>query len=457
VTNPNRWLAATALCAALWAAAAPAAAATQDAKTHEAKTQEQLAKEDRIAELERKVDALADELEREREARALPEESGLESVFGMGPGASRIYEAGQGLSVGGYAEGAYTAFVSDKTPQDRNRIDLARAVLYVGYKFSDRVLFNSEIEFEHGGTEATASSDEPGSVSVEFAALDFMLRDEANARAGLLLVPMGFINEMHEPPFYFGTHRPEVEQRILPSTWSESGFGLFGHLFSEQVQYKLYAVSSLNAVGFDASGLREGRQGGNDALAENMAFVGRVDFTPGPQLLVGGSLFVGNAGQSQSFGPIGVPATPTTLWEVHGQYRNRGLQVRALFTMAHVGDAQRLSLVLGSGLGGVLDPGEAVASRMLGAYAEIAYDVWQWISPGSQVTLEPFYRYEYVDTQFQMPRGFAPDGTQRNQIHTVGVNFEPIPNVVLKMDYRNRSALTGSSADMVDAGIGLVF
>ena len=99
------------------------------------------------------------------------------------------------------------------------------------------------------------------------AALDFLIRDELNARMGLLLVPMGFLNEVHEPPFYYGVNRPDVERLIIPSTWREGGAGLFGRI-GDMVQYKLYAITSMNAAGFDDSGLRGGRQNGNRALAE---------------------------------------------------------------------------------------------------------------------------------------------------------------------------------------------
>ena len=99
----------------------------------------------------------------------------------------------------------------------------------------------------------------------------------------------------------------------------------------------------------------------------------------------------------------------------------------------------------------------AVAEEMLGAYGEIAYDVWQWLSPGSEMTLEPFYRYEWVDTQQVVPDGYVRDQTLRNQIHTAGMSFKPIPNVVLKADYRNVSAEEGSPADEINLGIGLVF
>src|SRR5690606_29963180 len=111
----------------------------------------------------------------------------------------------------GYGEAKFTGYVSDKGPNDRNRADLERLVLYTGYKFNDWIVFNSEIEFEHASTNANESSS-GGSVAVEFAYLDFFLKEYANGRVGLVLVPMGFINEWHEPVFYYSVNRPEVER-----------------------------------------------------------------------------------------------------------------------------------------------------------------------------------------------------------------------------------------------------
>ena len=251
-----------------------------------AATDQVTAQEDRIAELERTVAILADELERTRRELVVPEDQPLSSQFGLGPAASKIYDLGRGLSVGGYGEGYYRNLVGDEGGE-KNRADLLRMVLYTGYKFTDSILFNSEIEFEHATTGSTKSSS-GGSVSVEFAYLDFLLRDWANIRAGLVLVPMGFINEIHEPVYYFGVNRPEIERQIIPSTWRENGVGVLGTLF-EQVDYQAFVINGFNAEGFDSSGLRGGRQKGNRALAEHLAFVARLDWTPIQQLVVGGS------------------------------------------------------------------------------------------------------------------------------------------------------------------------
>jgi hypothetical protein len=445
-------------CAGLCWVATPAIAQEAD---------EDLAREDRIGALERKVEVLTEELERTRTDMAVPETAELKSVYGLGPGASKIYSITRGLSIGGYTEGFYSAIVDDKRESGaKNRADMLRAVLYAGYKFTDRILYNMEIEFEHATTSSTESSS-GGSVSVEFAALDFLLADWANVRTGLLLVPMGFINEVHEPPFFYGVNRPEVERTIIPSTWRENGVGLFGEL-AEQIDYKLYVVNGFNAEGFSPSGLRGGRQQGNRVLAEHLAFIGRLDWTPLPELLLGGSVYVGNSGQDQDFTvdagmgefEAGLPDALTTIWEVHGQFEKRGLHLRALFTMAHIDDARDLSRVLGpEDMGGIgqLGDGEAVAKQMLGLYGEIAYDVLQWLAPSSDMTLEPFFRFEYLDTQNRMPSGYSADERRKVEIYTAGLSFKPIRNVVIKVDYRNRRPEEGALGDEINAGFGLVF
>jgi len=423
----------------------------------------QLEQEDRIAELERTVKVLADELERTRADVSVPEEEELEAKFGLGPAASKIFGAARGLSLGGYAEGNYQAIVNDANGE-KNRTDMYRVVMYMGYKFNESIVFNSEVEFEHATTEATATSG-PGGVSVEFATLDYFWRPEANARAGLVLVPMGFLNEVHEPPYFYGVFRPLVERYLIPTTWSENGVGIFGEI-AEQIDYALYVTNGLNAKGYQASGIRDGRQKGNEALAEDPAFTGRVDWTPLPGLLVGVSAFVGNAGQDQSFevtglpDPVKLPSTLTALWDLHAQYEWQGLRLRGLFTMTHIDDAGSLTLALrpeDQGGIGMIGDTEAIATDLIGGYAEVGYNVLQWILPESGATVEPFFRFEYLDTQWNMPSGFSSDDANELQVYTVGLQYRPIPNVVLKADYRNVTADAGSAPDEINLGIGLAF
>jgi hypothetical protein len=232
--------------------------------------QQQLAVQDsaQLAQLRRQIEALTREIEELRlgEEVVVAADTGL---YGFGPAASKVYRTTQGVSIGGYGEALYENFsdlTEDGNPSGKtDQIDFLRAVFYFGYKFNDRLLFNSEIELEH------ASTSQSGSVSVEFAYLDYRATNLLGVRGGLVLIPMGFINELHEPPTFLGTERPETEQRIIPTTWRENGVGVFGE--AGGFVYRGYLVNGLDAVGggsskaagFSAAGLRGGRQKGSKA------------------------------------------------------------------------------------------------------------------------------------------------------------------------------------------------
>lgn len=217
----------------------------------------------RIIALEQKVEALTQEMKHTQLGDVFIKPT--ESIHGMGASASKIYQTTEGVSIGGYGEALYQNFDGDKSSQ----ADFLRAVLYFGHKFNDQWLLNTEIEFEH------ASTGEDGSVSVEFAYLDYLMKDALNLRVGLVLIPMGFVNELHEPNAFLSARRTDIESTIIPSTWRENGVGLFGN--AGNVSYKAYIVNGLDAKDFSASGLRGGRQKGSKALAEDLAVVGRVD------------------------------------------------------------------------------------------------------------------------------------------------------------------------------------
>lgn len=397
-----------------------------------------------VKKLERKTDVLSQEVEKLRTNLAIPEEAKYKSAYGLGPAASKIYQVGKGLSIGGYGEANYQANVGDKASNVDN-VDMERLVLYAGYKFTDNILFNSEIEFEHATT--GEGDEEKGEVSVEFAALDFFIDPIANIRAGLVLMPMGFINQIHEPPFFFGNQRPEVERRIIPSTWREVGVGLFGQITPE-LTYTTYVVNGLNAEEFSSDGIREGRGGGSQAKAENFAYVGRMDYMPSelPGVTVGGSAYVGNAGQNQTFAGQN-PDVFTQLYEAHAQWKYRGLEWRALGSWGHINNADLLSAA----------KGETIGSENYGWYTEIGYDIMPHLIKDTAQYLAPFFRFEKMDTIAETPNGFADDLSQDREIYQFGLQYKPIPNVVIKADYRNRSAKQGALPDDFNLGFGFIF
>jgi hypothetical protein len=427
------------LTAVLWLA--PAAGA-EEASTR-ARSERKLAQEDEIEELRRQLGVVVEELDRLRTELAVPEEPELKSTYGLGPAASKVYGARQRLSIGGYAEAVYRNRIGDAEGDGEDFADFIRMVLYFGYKFSDRIVFNSELEFEH------ASTGEEGSVSVEFATLDFLMRPELNVRAGLLLIPMGFLNEIHEPPFYYGTQRPEPERRIIPTTWRENGVGIFGN-FGETLSYRAYVVNGFDASGFSSAGLRGGRQKGSEATAEDLSVVARLDFDPAPGLRFGGSFYIGDSGQDDEEG-LGLPDTRTTIWELHGEYRRENLHLRALYTQARVREAADLSSALG------LASDQPVAEQMIGGYVEVAWNLMPFVAPGSARSLTPFFRFEYLDTQHRVPSGFSRDRSEPRRLFIPGIQYKPHPNVVLKLDYRNIDTWGGNAADELNLGFGLAF
>jgi hypothetical protein len=406
-----------------------------------------------VKNLERKTDVLSQEVEKLRTNLAIPEEAKYKSMYGLGPAASKIYQVGKGLSIGGYGEANYSAKVGDKGDAT-NDADLERFVLYAGYKFTDNILFNSELEFEHATT--GEGSEEKGEVSVEFAALDFFIDPMANVRAGLVLMPMGFINPIHEPPFFYGNNRPEVERRIIPATWREMGVGLFGQITPE-LTYTTYLVNGLNADEFSSSGIRDGRGGGSQAKAETFGYVARVDYAPQavPGLSVGGSAYVGESGQNETF--AGKKANVfTQLYEAHAQWKYRGWEWRALGSWGHVNNADLLSL---NSLQNVKTPEDAqvIGSENYGWYTELGYDVLPLLISDTDQYLAPFFRYEQFDTIAEAPDGFFDNENMDRHIYQFGLQYKPIPNVVIKADYRNINAKKGSVQDDFNLGFGFIF
>jgi hypothetical protein len=401
---------------------------------------------DGVAEVERKLEVLAKEIETMKlgEAAATADQS----TNGMGPAASKIYRSGNGLAVGGYGEVVYRNF--DGRLQDGSRsaatdeVDLQRAVLYFGYKFNDRFIFNSELEFEH----AVTASDKDGEAEVEFAYGDYLWKKQANVRAGVVLMPVGLVNEYHEPTVLLGVRRNGVETAIIPTTWREVGFGLYGDV--GPWRYRTYITNGLDASRFAPDGLGEGSGEASLAKAEDFAWVGRLDYTGIPGLLVGGSGFTGDSGQgllNETGKKIG---GRVTLYEGHVDWHWRGLQFRALGVRSTVDDTTDINHALG------LEGAEAIGKAQKGAYAELGYDLLS-LRADSRQRFIPFARYERYDTQSEVAAGFQRDPA--NDVHTLtfGFNYYPIDQLVVKANVlrMRNEARTGQNEFQI--GLGYVF
>ena len=203
--------------------------------------------------------------------------------------------------------------------------------------------------------------------------------------------------------------------------------------------------------------MRGGRQKASEALAEDYAFVGRVDVDVAAGLLLGGSVFTGETGQNQDFTnpdtdvTRSIPDARLTLYELHAQYKARGWSLRALWTQSFLDDSARLSRALFKG------DDEAIASRMQGFYVEAAYDVLPHFLPETRASLEPYVRFESYDTQKKVKGDFTRDRSKDIDLLVAGVQWKPIPQIVFKVDYSNYAAERGKKADEVNMLVGYAF
>ncbi len=410
----------------------------------------------RLDELSRRIDILAQEIQNLKMGEAAPAAEagaaiGEKSVerYGIGPAAAKIYGIKKGLSIGGYGEILYSNFASkDQSGAPSSGEDVItdlRAVVYIGYKFDQHFVLNSEIEYEN----AVVASDKGGEAEVEFAYIDYTNSPLFNARTGLILIPSGLINQLHEPTAFLGARRPDVDEVIIPTTWREIGTGFYGTC--GPVSYQLYGVNGLNAAGYTAEGgIHEGSQEGSEALAKSWAFAGRVDFTAVPGLLAGASVFSGDSGQGQ-FTPSGDKISGlTTLVEAHVDWRWRGIWVRGIYAHTTIQQADLINQLNN------FEGDESVGSTQEGWYGQAGFDVLSLVS-GSRMNLIPFARYEQYDTQAAVPVGYARN--PENDVHgwTLGAVFQPIPQLILKADWQQRHNAAQTGVNLWNVALGYVF
>ena len=373
-----------------------------------------------VEELSRQVTVLAEEVERlrsgEAEVDVTPDQA---RALGLGSSAASVYRQSSGVSIAGYGEMLYENFADQieagAASGKGSQVDFLRAIIYFGYRFDDKFLFNSEIEVEHANE-----------IGVEFAYIDYIAHPALTVRGGLLLVPMGLTNEFHEPTTFLSARRPEVESRIMPSTWRENGFGFVGS--KGRFSYRAYVVNGLEAEGFTSDGFRGGRQKGSKAKVADPAFVGRLDVTPVPGVFVGGSIYRGDSNQD-AFLLGGQPISlRTTIGELHAQAQVRGFDVRGLYSRAVLDNADQLNQSKG------LTGASGVGEMLEGGYVQVGYNLLSQLRQSVAVT--PFYRLELLDTQARVAPGGMKDPAMDRTYHTFGVAVNPIPNISVKADYQ---------------------
>jgi hypothetical protein len=243
---------------------------------------------------------------------------------------------------------------------------------------------------------------------------------------------MGIVNVYHEPPSFNGVDRPDVDQFVIPSTWREPGFGIFGEI-AEGLRYQLYFVNGFNANGFSAAyAIREGHQEAQLAHAGDFGAIARVDYEPILGTVIGASAYGASSGNTLT---STVGHVPVGLFDIDARFHKGGFSARAEAALLLIGDADKLDQVLVAGTP-VQQAAGPVASQSRGSYAEISYDVLRLLAPSSEQALNAFTRFDYADTQAVVPAGFTPRLEYRRYSQMVGLVHKPIPQIALKMDYR---------------------
>ena len=371
--------------------------------------------------------------------------AGLALALSVGPAAAQTPQApdpqpaAKKSSTGPLS--GYMDFHVNKITGEDTVIDFHRFVLLFSHSFTPRIRFVGELELEHA---FVAGAEPSGELELEQAYIDFLINRRFNIRAGMLLMPVGIINERHEPPVFNGVERPLVDTVIVPTTWFETGAGVHGE-FSGGWRYRAYVTAPLNALEFSADeGIRGGRQKGSQARAPSASVTGRVEYLGVPDLTVGASFW---NGRGHAFGTL--LETGVRVLEADARFQRDRLELRGQIARVAIPNASELNdtVVVESGV----DPN--IAERLLGAYGEAAYRVW---AKGSPRDLVAFVRYEFADTQHRMPAGWLPlEEFQRNQ-WVFGATYFPDPDVAVKVDYvwlRNKSSfIKGPSSFNVGLG-----
>lgn len=345
-------------------------------------------------------------------------------------------------TLGGYGEVQYT---NASGPASPGSINLKRFVLYLGHQFSDRVALHSELEVEDARVEG---GDAGGEVALEQAYLEYALADGLSLRGGLVLVPIGILNEQHEPPTFNGVERPAFDHDVIPTTWRELGVGAAGQLRAlPGLSWRAYLVNGLRADGFTGSeGIREGRQEGREASFANPSLTGRLEYAR-PGLKVGTAFWYGGSANQDSLIGSGSFAALVTVLAADLRYERNGFEFRGEAARIGVGRSDRVNAANSSDVG----------RRIQGFYLEGGYDALHLLAPGSGQKLVAFLRHERFDTH-AATTGLTRNPLYDRRITTFGLTWKPLWNVAVKGDYQLRRNRAGAGQDEVVAlGLGYQF
>jgi hypothetical protein len=345
--------------------------------------------EQRLNETEKKLEATADQVEVVAES-----EGGMFA----------------NTTIGGYGELHYNNYED----QDA-KIDFHRFVLFFGHEFSDSVRFFSEFELEH----SLSGDGKPGEVELEQAYVEVDINEKTSSKVGLFLIPVGIINETHEPPTFYGVERNGVEKNIIPATWWEAGLS-FNYKPAGGVSLDGAVTSGLE-VGDDFK-IRNGRQKVAKATAENLAYTGRIKYTAITGLELAATVqYQTDITQGGNNFDAPIDTADATLLEAHAIYQVNDFTVRALYARWDINGDEAKALGRDEQTGWYLEPSYKISEKV-GVFA----------------------RYAEYDNNAGNSDSTAVEST------SAGISYFLHENVVLKADYED----LGGSKDSKGFNLG---
>jgi hypothetical protein len=328
---------------------------------------------------------------------------------------------GSSSTVGGYGELHYNKIANDG--KTTNTLDFHRFVIFYGHQWNEKWSFKAEVELEHNFV-----ADGEGELELEQAYVDYHHSNWFGFQVGVVLPSVGLINELHEPPLFFGVERPDYHKSIIPTTWFGNGISFYGNY--SNFEYKLTIMEGLNADNISAkNGIRSARQKGFKSNADNLLYNGRIDYLGVTGLRMGAS-YTYNVATGE------LENTKVALFEAHAKYSHNNLHLTAEFGQINYSDSELKS--------------------SMGYYFDLGYNIGSLFNFSTQII--PFARYSNYNTASSTLIGGDSEKEYNNNQWMVGLNVLPISEVVFKIDYSEvKIELTDNKTKSVNIGVGYMF
>jgi opacity protein-like surface antigen len=354
------------------------------------------------------------------------------------------------IKIGGYGQVDYSQALVNET-KGVGTLDVHRLVLFLGYSFNQKWEMVTEIELEH-----------VQEIFVEQAYLTYKHNKYINFKGGLILIPMGYINEYHEPPSFFGVERPLLDTKVVPTTWREIGIGIYGRIPEIGAKYQLYVVNGF--IGYDdvakfdgASAYRNGRQKGAESLLNYPNLSGKIELFGIKNIKLGLSGYFGKS-QSSLVSEIAKINTAelsqadssvitVNMIGLNAAYNKGALQLRTQAVYSHNNNVVAYNAFGKTNLG----------KELFGYYFEASYAVYS--SAKTTARLVPFLRFENFDTQFSVDPATTQNSENHRKLWTAGLSFFPVNGLVLKADYQwiNTASADKTPTKSINVGFGYMF